>query len=294
MSKLASIIPVVPVLLGLGCGVDVPDPHEGSFACDDNVDCIEGYACISKVCTPACTGEDCTLLGTRERPASSCRQLRDLGRTASAPYWIEADGPRELYCDMTTDGGGWTLVGEVHGQFDMYSSWLRSAARPENLRTPAIETGAYACVNAVPLAVGGASQIRLSDGGAVRWVRWDLPAGRTVSTWWNHAAGQQAIANAFDTSVDVVVHDGRRFVCMQNTTGILPFSEHGGSYPCTSQNSDGNTMQSDWCMAVGVMRSGVAANGFDQNGNGFDAPQAATDWPNGQLGGPPSLQVWLR
>ena len=54
----------------------------------------------------------------------------------------------------------------------------------------------------------------------------------------------------------------------------------GDAYPSTSFNTAGNTRGNDNCMGVGVLLPGASANGWTQNGNGFDSPTSNTDWPN--------------
>ncbi|XP_077970611.1 uncharacterized protein LOC120328623 [Styela clava] len=61
----------------------------------------------------------------------SCMDLKDNGKTTSGFYHIKPDDdfePIETYCDMSTDGGGWTLVASVHekdikGKCDIDDRW---------------------------------------------------------------------------------------------------------------------------------------------------------------------------
>ena len=67
---------------------------------------------------------------------------------------------------------------------------------------------------------------------------------------------------------------------------------HGGGYPSTFDRR--GTLSDDGCMSVATLEQGIVANGFNQNGFGFDAPGDETGWPNQSVVIAPHVAVWLR
>ncbi|XP_032232858.2 uncharacterized protein LOC5508158 [Nematostella vectensis] len=75
----------------------------------------DNYSCT---CRPEYPGRNCDEAGLRpETPARSCKQIRDDVRPPlqinSGQFWLDPAGIQESlpsFCDMATDGGGWTLV----------------------------------------------------------------------------------------------------------------------------------------------------------------------------------------
>jgi len=160
-----------------------------------------------------------------------------------------------------------------------------------NNPNPWISCPHYSTVNAIPLAVLRSSFVRLGNEDSSKWVQWPMANGRTVATWWNHAAGQAAIVSAAQVAVTTSSNDGATGACFQSVYGIMPLKEHGGSSPSATVNAAGGTNGGDLCMAIGVTSGSF--DGFTQNGNGYDQPSSHTDWPNAAYNVAAYSSVWV-
>lgn len=88
------------------------DDKKRSVSCEDAT-AKEALACTENTTAPE--PETGIIWGNETNPGASCLDLRNKGVNTNGIYWIDVDGTGaqvkfRVYCDMTSDGGGWTLA----------------------------------------------------------------------------------------------------------------------------------------------------------------------------------------
>ncbi|MCB9744701.1 MAG: hypothetical protein H6740_19055 [Alphaproteobacteria bacterium] len=104
----------------------------------DSSDCDDGAATTYPGASELCDGgdNDCDssadegVLGSGQScAAADCAEvLADQSGAASGVYWLygATNGDFEAWCDMDTDGGGWTLIGSIVNEYHVTGSHSRS------------------------------------------------------------------------------------------------------------------------------------------------------------------------
>jgi hypothetical protein len=109
------------------CGGSMCQPCGVGLGCQVDTDCAGATACQNKICTnlPSCAAIH------QQRP-----------NLPSGAYTIDLDGaagsdpPFSVYCDMVSDGGGWTMVYKLTGGInaDVVGLWMGNAVLNDGLQ----------------------------------------------------------------------------------------------------------------------------------------------------------------
>ena len=92
-------------------------PTQGT-PCDDNDPCTSNDQCAQGLCK----GTKVCAIGTQENPAASCSAIKQAeANTPSGPYWLKSTtgAAVEVFCDMTTQGGGWMRIAAIDGKLPL-------------------------------------------------------------------------------------------------------------------------------------------------------------------------------
>ena len=110
--------------------------------------------------------------------AASCWEIKQNDpRSASGTYWLQTatmDAPGQFFCDQTTEGGGWVLIGRGR---EGWETWSQGQGDESKLATRSRTPGDFEVIQASHQTVNG-----LLGGTSVS----DLEDGLMVQRAWNH------------------------------------------------------------------------------------------------------------
>jgi len=137
-------------------------------------------------CGVFCSGENLCLAGSCGVP-TSCKDLLAKRPTApSGSYTIDPDGsgsnaPFDVYCDMTSDGGGWTLLMKLDGTKPTFGYSAAYWTNTTTLNPTSVDmTTTEAKFAAFNLLAGTDLRLGMTDAGTTRYIKLPLGASSTL------------------------------------------------------------------------------------------------------------------